>query len=134
MKNKKGFTLVELLAVIVILGIILVIATSRVINHINDSRAKAKYIAAKDIVEIAEAYIETETEDIENGCVSVITLINKGYLEEDVTNPETGENGNINDNQVICKDDSSSSDKQVEYSDNNGQGYYFDGYMYRFVK
>ena len=33
--NKKGFTLVELLAVIVILGIILLIAVPKVISTIN---------------------------------------------------------------------------------------------------
>ena len=35
MKNKKGFTLVELLAVIVILAVILVIAIPRIIDVID---------------------------------------------------------------------------------------------------
>ena len=39
--NKKGFTLVELLAVIVILAIIALIATPIVINVVNDARDKA---------------------------------------------------------------------------------------------
>ena len=39
MKNKKkGFTLVELLAVIVILAVILVIAVPQIMNTINDSK------------------------------------------------------------------------------------------------
>ena len=40
MKNKKGFTLVELLAVIVVLGVILSIAATSVINVIKANRAK----------------------------------------------------------------------------------------------
>ena len=40
MKNKKGFTLVELLAVIVVLGVILAIAATSVINVIKANRAK----------------------------------------------------------------------------------------------
>ena len=139
MERKNGFTLIELLAVIVVLSIILVIATSSVIKNINDSRAKAKYIAAKEIVDIASAYIETETDGIyietetdgiDKECVKVKDLIDKDYLEKDVTNPKTGENGNIDDNQAICKSDSFSSKSQVEYGNNNGKGYYFDGYMY----
>ena len=64
MRDKKGFTLVELLAVIVILGIIMVIATTSVIKNIKESKIKAKYMAAKDIVDIAEAYFEVETEGV----------------------------------------------------------------------
>ena len=40
-KNNKGFTLVELLAVIVILSIIMVIAVMSINELINTSRAKA---------------------------------------------------------------------------------------------
>ena len=64
MNDKKGFTLIELLAVIVILAVILAIASTAVIKSINDSREKAKYIAAQDIVNIAEAYLATETEGV----------------------------------------------------------------------
>ena len=67
MKNKKGFTLIELLAVIVILGIIMTIATTAVIKNINDSKAKAKYIAAKEITTIGSAYLSSNTS--EDGCV-----------------------------------------------------------------
>ena len=38
MKNKKGFTLVELLAVIVILAVILVIAIPRILDVIDSSK------------------------------------------------------------------------------------------------
>ena len=59
-RNENGFTLIELLAVIVILGIIMVIATTNVLKNINDSKEKAKYMAAKEIVENAEAYFATK--------------------------------------------------------------------------
>lgn len=47
MKNKKGFTLVELLAVIVVLAIIIVIATISVNKQIKKSRKNANDINKK---------------------------------------------------------------------------------------
>ena len=103
-KDKNGFTLIELLAVIVILGVIMVIATTNVIKSINDSKEKSKEIAKKEIVSYAEAYFATNKSNI--SCVSVEDLYNLGYLTDDVTNPETGDNiKNKNElrNQKICK-------------------------------
>ena len=55
MKNKKkGFTLVELLAVIVILAIILVIAVPKVMNIINDTKKATLETTAKMIASQAE--------------------------------------------------------------------------------
>ena len=54
MKNKKGFTLVELLAVIVILAIILVIAIPQIMNTIKAARLKTMESSAKLIASKAE--------------------------------------------------------------------------------
>ena len=128
MKNKKGFTLIELLAVIVVLAIILVIAGSSVINSINDSKEKAKYMAAKEIVSMAEAYFAVNTDKT---YVSVETLVEEGYLEEDVTNPATGENrsasNKLSGHQVYKGDFS----EQSGYAPSSNK-YSFDGYQYKF--
>lgn len=130
MKNKRGFTLIELLAVIVILGVILVIATTSVIKSISTSREKAKYTAAKEIGNIAEAYIATETDGVfkinNEKCVDINTLIEKEYLEKDVTNPTTGENGGNFEGQMVC---TSSKKSQDGYEPSDGS-YKFDGYEY----
>lgn len=123
-KKNNGFTLIELLAVIVVLSIILVIATSSVLKYIEESKEKTKYIAAKEIVEIAEAYFAI---NIDKSEVEIESL--SDYLESDATNPKTGENDLFSDSkQKICKNSSYSS--QIGYSNNNGKGYYFDGYFY----
>ena len=54
MKNKKGFTLVELLAVIVILAVILVIAVPKITSTINSTRKGAFESSIKMIAQGAE--------------------------------------------------------------------------------
>ena len=129
-KDKNGFTLIELLAVIVILGIIMVIATTNVLKNIRDSREKTKYMAAKEIVGNAEAYFA-----INSSATSVTIDDLKDYLESDATNPKTGDNDLLTNGgtQKICKGSYSSKTQnksQNKYSNNNGTGYYFDGYFY----
>lgn len=49
-KNNYGFTIVELLSVIVVLGIILVIAVPRIMSAVNDSKKRALLNSAESIV------------------------------------------------------------------------------------
>ena len=57
MKNKKGFTLVELLAVIVILGIIAVIAIPQIMDSLNKARNKISEIEKNRLIDGAEEMI-----------------------------------------------------------------------------
>lgn len=123
-RNNKGFTLIELLAVIVVLSIILTIATTAVLKTIKDSKEKAKYIAAKEIVDIAEAYFATHSEKT----VSVEVLCNE-YMENDATNPATGENINGCDEFRGQTISISTSPEQSDYKLTNGK-YLFAGYEY----
>ena len=85
MKNKKGFTLVELLAVIVILGILLLIAVPAVQNIIQSSRKKAFESNAKLVLENVQEIvsIETTTESSIRPCYIPLTKINleRGSLD-----------------------------------------------------
>ncbi len=54
MKKRNGFTLVELLAVIVILAIILVIAVPQIMNVIEDARKGAFESSVKSVAAAAE--------------------------------------------------------------------------------
>lgn len=65
-KNEKGLSLVELLAVIVILGIVAAIAIPAIGNIINDSRDKGQISDALNIISGAKlAHIEGECEAAE---------------------------------------------------------------------
>ena len=79
MKKKNGFTLVELLAVIVILAIILVIAVPQIMNTIKDARKGSFESSAKLIASNAETYWLTkqtlgETSITAPACTSIATL------------------------------------------------------------
>jgi type IV pilus assembly protein PilA len=64
MKNVKelGFTLVELLAVIIILGIVLVIAVPGISSIINNATKSAFVIDAKQILKQMEIEINNQNE------------------------------------------------------------------------
>ena len=81
-KKSKGFTLVELLAVIVILAVILVIAVPSIMDTIKESRKGALASSAKLIASSAEtAYISNQTLGIEKDieCSDVAQLTSEDY-------------------------------------------------------
>ena len=94
MKEKnKGFTLVELLAVIVILALIALIATPIILNVINDAKKQAAKDSAYGYMDAVEKYIvssELEDKSIQDGTYSVEELNKKISVKG-----STPDNGNI---------------------------------------
>ena len=84
MKNKvKGFTLVELLAVIVILAVILVIAVPKITDTIKNSKIASFESSAKTIAAQAEKKkMENEILDNTNpiNCNNLVKLSNSDYI------------------------------------------------------
>ena len=95
MKRKnKGFTLVELLAVIVILALIALIATPIILNVINDAKKQAAKDSAYGYMDAVEKYIvssELEDKSIQDGTYSVEKLNSMGVSVKG----STPDNGNI---------------------------------------
>ena len=81
--NNKGFTLVELLAVVVIMLAISVIAISSITSAIERNKARQNEAKKKAIVSYAELYYEEHknTSDA-SGCIQVIDLYNEGIVTE----------------------------------------------------
>ena len=79
--NKKGFTLVELLAVIVLLGIIAMITVPTVLDSMNDSRRKSLQDTAYSIVQAATSY---QAELQQEGKKSTFTLDFSKSADRDV--------------------------------------------------
>lgn len=78
-KKEEGFTLVELLAVIVILGVILAIAIPAVGNVISTAQKNADDREVELIISAARVYFTTEGKD--EGTITVADLYTKGFLE-----------------------------------------------------
>ena len=93
--NKKGFTLVELLAIIVITAVILGIGTYGVIHLVNNSKTGATRISMNSIKESASIYsdedssrwIEPYNDSYSYFCTTIGELINKGIIKKDATLP-----------------------------------------------
>lgn len=90
--NAKGFTLVELLAVIVVLAIVGLIAVQAVLPRMDEARRQAFAIEANGLVKSAQQYVVTKTLtseltlfDGEETCVSVATLVDEGHSSLDKT-------------------------------------------------
>ncbi|WP_342559661.1 type II secretion system protein [Psychrobacillus sp. FSL W7-1457] len=84
LKNQKGLTLVELLAVIVILAIVSAIAVPAIGGIIENSRYSAVKADATNVLNAAKMYfIDNPEEKATDGVVSVkvSVLIEKNYLE-----------------------------------------------------
>jgi len=80
--NKKGFTLVELLAVIVVILTLSLLVTPKVINIINENRTKGYKEIERRLEEAAAKYITQEYVGTNSVTITKDELIQKGYIEE----------------------------------------------------
>lgn len=84
MKNKKGFTLIEILAVIVILGILMVIAIPNITGYITDSRREA-------YVDTAKAYVDAARRAVASGEFTINDPDTTYYIHINNIEMESGE-------------------------------------------
>lgn len=80
-KNEKGLTLVELLAVIVILAIVAAIAIPAISNVIDNSRYKALKADAINVIHAAQFYFMEHPTADQWQIVEVEKLVSGGYLD-----------------------------------------------------
>ncbi|NBI28000.1 type II secretion system protein [Chengkuizengella marina] len=102
-KQEKGLTLVELLAVIVVLGIIAAIAVPSINGIINDTEVQAREAVAIQLYEAARLSVTISNTDVSNNeddvVITLSDLDDSGFLSG-VVDPATGEALNVNDTNV----------------------------------
>ncbi len=100
--NKKGFTLAELLGVIVLLSIISLIAISTVDKHIKEGKIKTCKAQEKNIIEGAKIWL-IDNPNTQTAELTISELQSQGYLESDFKNPMTDEDYKENTKVEITK-------------------------------
>lgn len=125
---KKGFTLVELLAVIVILSIISIIIFPNVVKIINDSKLKLFQSQLLELEQTTKNFVLENPElldinHLNNIYISIESLKKSGYLnDEKIKNPNTSRemNGCM---KIVYNNDTNQ--YNIEYLDNecNEDGY-----------
>ena len=126
--NKKGFTLVELLAVIVILGVLLLIAVPAVQNIIKSSKRKAFDSAIKLTIENIETLASTAVDSSITPCYVTFgdkdgLKINKDESLESEITLERGSYGSNTFGIVVVNDKG----KGTAYANGEGGTYYVKG-------
>lgn len=81
-RNQKGLTLIELLAVLIILGIILAIAVPSVVGVINRSKLQADIGSLNLIKDAGLRYALANNLTAASTTITVENLRNEGYLNE----------------------------------------------------
>ena len=95
--RKKGFTIAELLAVIIILASIFALTAFVIENIISSSREKAYQLAVEQIVFGAEQYLLDYKNEIEGldeigvGYITIEDMVEKGIFTRELINPQTKE-------------------------------------------
>lgn len=116
---KKGFTMIELLAVFTLTGIILLISFPQITSLLKKSNEEEYQTFLNNVYIATEAYIEDKNIQVEISTPQSITikkLIESGFLKSTLVNPKNNrkvtDQTNINKKVIITKN----SDNILEYS------------------
>lgn len=115
MKNNKGFTLVETIAVIIILGVVLSIAVPSITNVVKSTNKNRMISDAKTFASKAKEMYESDTIgiDINNKSLKEITELGKSPFGKEYCT-------NTNDSTVRCIEKDKNVTCNVVLKDENG--------------
>lgn len=93
--KKNGFTLVEILGVIVILGLLLILAFPSIIKQVRTTTSDIDKATKDLVISSASLYIQNKRNDYpikDNNvyCIAIQNLIDSGELVEDLIDAKTG--------------------------------------------
>ena len=91
MKNKKGFTMIELLATVTILGILMTVTIGYAMRLINKSKNDSMEQQTKLVTTAAESYFQAHREQLprlvgQTTKIPISTLLETNYLKKEIKN------------------------------------------------
>lgn len=111
--NNKGFTLVEVIAVVALMAIVLTFSFNVYTFIINNSKQKSTEISIDNIKSASELYAKenndvtkwwgyyTANKQYKFYCITVQDLINNGYFGKNIINKQISSENNVNNNTLI---------------------------------
>lgn len=107
---KKGFTLVEILAVVILITIVALIAVPNVLGVLKDSKEKLYESQVSEIEESCQLYVQIcktctniYEDDVTEVEVPITDLVSNGYLEKIPVNPKTNEDFSGTSKVIVTK-------------------------------
>lgn len=93
--KKNAFTLVEMLAVILIMALLTLVVLPPILNQVNSQKENVSEISLKMIYDATDLYISEDTTKYpkvsgDTYCISLETLVNNGFLKKPLTDMKTG--------------------------------------------
>lgn len=88
---RKGFTLIELMAVIVIISLVCLLTFPNIVNQIKKSKDVNKDNVEKVVISAAKKYVNDNIDKYDKQgdyCIHIKELIDNDYLKEDIVNDE----------------------------------------------
>lgn len=119
----NGFTLAELLGVIIILSIISLISFSAIDKNLKEGRIKTCKAQEKNIIEGAKTYIIDNPNELPSSGTKTITLTllkANGYIDEKLINPMTDEEYKSGTSVEITKETGSKYKYKIYYDGEKG--------------
>lgn len=109
--RKNGFTLIEIIGVIIVMAMIILLTMPNVIETLRKAEAKNYEEFLKTIELVTEQYVESNANvlDLEVPgdfvVVEIEDIINAGYINSKIENPKTKEKINNNDIVTVTLED-----------------------------
>lgn len=96
--KRNGFTLVELMAVIIIISLIALLTFPNIINQIKKTKKSNNKMIEDVVIEQAKKYVNDNKDELleDEYCMPISTLIDNDYIKEDIVNIN-----DIKDNKVV---------------------------------